>query len=191
MATIPATYAQVITPLTHVNLSRSAAVVYGISVLSSPASASDLADTCNAAFRADLSALIDSQVTIGPSHVSWNDGSGIFSGDGTDSGNGTLSDNTCPPNVALLVRKTTAAPGRAGRGRMYLPWAATEASVTEAGAFDPAAAAVVNAAFEDWRTAMEGDDNRIVVLHAGAGTPAAVTAFSCDLRVATQRRRLR
>jgi hypothetical protein len=63
--------------------------------------------------------------------------------------------------------------------------------VNESGDLDPAAATVIAAAFEDWRGHQEDDDNQLAVLHAGAGTPAAIVNFSCDLRIATQRRRLR
>src|SRR4029450_10468303 len=172
-------------------MTRSAAIVVGVHVLSSPASASDLADAIFSDFQSNMEDLVDNQVTMGPVHVSWNDGSGIFSGDGTASGAGTLSDTTLPPNCAVLFRKTTAPPGGPGRGRMSLPWAATEASVDEAGNIDPAAVTVMTAAAESWRVDAAASDNQLVVLHAGAGTPAAITAFTAQPLLATQRRRMR
>lgn len=191
MPTVPVGYAAVTMPLTHAGLARSAAVTYGIYAGLFSGSASELADAAFDLFATDIGDLIDSNVTIGPAHVQWNDGGGIFSGDGTETSPGGLSDNTQPPSVAVLIRKSTAAPGRSGRGRMYLPWAATDASVDELGILDGAAQAVMQTKFDSWRSNSQFADLFLTLLHAGAGTPAAITALTVDGRVATQRRRLR
>lgn len=126
------------------------------------------------------------QVKYGPSETGEMGIAGTMNG-------GTAGGQSASPNVALLVRKQTAAGGRSGRGRMYLPcW--TEGNVGDAGTIDETARAGVqvqlNAFFQD--CLLQGLP--WVVLH-GAGapltTPTPITALSVDSTAATQRRRLR
>lgn len=105
---------------------------------------------------------------------------------------------TAPPNVTYLVKKTTAFAGRAYRGRLYLPFV-DNISISEAGAISgptltrltTAAAALFTAPGTGSSTGVSG----WVLLHrteAGVTPPAPtdITSFQATSMVATQRRRL-
>lgn len=106
---------------------------------------------------------------------------------------GTSATPSVPPNVALLIRKATAAGGRAGRGRAYQPGIA-EGNVDASGVVDPADLAVYQTDWDAFHAALVADGIIPVVLH-GAGSPISipseVTSFNVAGVVATQRRRLR
>lgn len=105
---------------------------------------------------------------------------------GTDSSEST-------PAPSFLIHKNTDDGGRAGRGRFYLP-GVPEIDVEIGGALSSGKATAVNTALGILKSEMEADGVIPMVLH-GAGsplsTPSPITSFSCDARIATQRRRLR
>lgn len=106
---------------------------------------------------------------------------------------GALESQAAPPNVSALIRKLTAAGGRSGRGRCYLPGIA-EGDIFASGALGESRRDGISTAFNAFRTAMATADLPLVVLHqAGAPltTPTPITFLICDTNVATQRRRLR
>ena len=114
-------------------------------------------------------------------------------GEAVGGGSGGSPGNPTSPNVAYLVRKSTAFGGRAGRGRFYMP-GVTEDNIDGGGVVLPAGRAAINTGLDDFRTGLESIDSPIVLLH-GVGSPLTsptpVTDLSLDARVATQRRRLR
>jgi hypothetical protein len=105
---------------------------------------------------------------------------------------GTMSSQ----QVAVLIRKSTAAAGRRNRGRMFIP-GAIESEVDQAGLLTPAAVAAWNSAVLNLRpgntihTAFGFLDEPVILHDSGSQTPTAITDLSCQSRVATQRRRLR
>lgn len=96
-----------------------------------------------------------------------------------------------PSNLAYLVTKLTAAGGRRGKGRMYLPGVA-EAQVGPDGDLSNAKQDDITAALELVRTASETANHPLVVLSSdGAFSPLAITEMRCEAIAATQRRRMR
>ncbi len=103
-------------------------------------------------------------------------------------------DNPCvPANTTILLHKNTAAGGRAGSGRMYLPGAADD-DVSNTSEFNPGRVANLTAAATTLLGDLTAADLPMVLLH-GEGSPITVptfvTSITCDGKVATQRRRLR
>lgn len=100
--------------------------------------------------------------------------------------------STPPPNVTLLVRKTTGLRGRANRGRNYWPGLLTETDVFNTGAIDPTKV-------ESIQTILEGIGEILYtagyfgcILHSNpALDPTPITSIVVESKVATQRRRLR
>lgn len=94
------------------------------------------------------------------------------------------------PNVAYLVRKTTALGGRKNRGRFFLP-GVDESEVDQGGNVSPTKLENLNLALSDAFTRMIAEDTPPMLLHNDATAPTAITVFSIDSKVATIRRRLR
>lgn len=191
MPIIPSGFGQATIPFTLAGYARPAVITYGFQDVLGVDDPSTLADIHQARFETNLAAVIDSTVTIGPTHVQVNPGAGVLSGDGTTTEVGGSPDERPPPNVALLVRKGSLTPGRRGRGRLYLPWAVTETAVNEQGSIDGGTVDDFQEAFNAWLAGLTTDDVPMVILHTTAGSPATVTSLSVQNRVATQRRRLR
>src|SRR4030095_10885363 len=93
---------------------------------------------------------------------------------------GAASEQPCPQNVALLIRKLTARGGRKGRGRMYYP-DVQRVAVNEAGLIDTTSLANYRVFAEDWLADTEGLSAIVdlVLLHAepGFGEPDPITQF--------------
>lgn len=116
-------------------------------------------------------------------------------------GQGTSS---TPPNVALLVKKTTGLTGRRNQGRMFLPML-PEGAISDAGLVDPAYSSGVDTAFTTFRGACLSAGATPAVLHKAAhrkarpiyeieaepATPMPEGGFQVQGKVATQRGRLR
>ena len=106
---------------------------------------------------------------------------------------GGAAGQAVPNNTALLIRKRTDRGGRRGRGRAFLP--PTQADAVDGGALlSSVIAAAASEAFADlmvaYSTVLGGVPHLLHTTEAG-GAPDEITGFSCDTRVATQRRRLR
>jgi len=97
------------------------------------------------------------------------------------------------PNVAYLTHKGTSLGGRAGRGRAFLP-AVPESNVNSNGLLVSGVATAVSNSLQSILDSMTADSVVPVVLHSEGSPitePTAITAWTCDARAATQRRRLR
>lgn len=131
---------------------------------------------------------------------------------------GTAAGTVLPPNVAVLIRKTTALGGRRGRGRMFLP-GMLESFADNAGNVSTSSQGSFNTAFAAYLAALGaaagggelpviplllhnnsttttrssgGGSTTVTVTEGAAGpVPTVITGFQCDPKVATQRRRLR
>ena len=95
--------------------------------------------------------------------------------------------------MSYLIHKSTSLGGRAGRGRFFLP-GVPESLVNSNGLLTSGTATAIDSAMSDFIGEMTATGVVPVVLHAEGSpitTPTAITAFSCDAKAATQRRRLR
>ena len=97
------------------------------------------------------------------------------------------------PNTSYLIHKNTSLGGHAGRGRCYVP-GVPEEDINLDGVLESGRAAGITSCFGSILASMTGTGVVPVVLHAEdspLSVPTAITSFSCDTKVATQRRRLR
>ena len=142
--------------------------------------------------------MFDSDCTIGPAVLTFDQGAerGSIQGSVSFVG-GAGRGNSTPPNVAVLARKVTARVGRAGRGRLFLPWVVSAAEVNEQGVLQEEARNGVENFLEQFLIEMAAirAGLRMVILHdqtvSNANVPSLVTALPVENVVATQRRRLR
>lgn len=109
---------------------------------------------------------------------------------------GTDGDFPLPPNTALLVKKSTALGGRAGRGRFFFPGFASFGNLSAAGVLGDVYRDALQDQFNDWHdflnSTVVGISTPPVLLHATASpVPSPILSFTVDGKVATQRRRLR
>jgi hypothetical protein len=110
---------------------------------------------------------------------------------------GTGGATPAPPNVAVLARKVTSLPGRANKGRMYIP-GPLETNIDGTGLMTAGTIASYDSRFTNFLAAIAaapaGGFGLMVILHnQSVSTPAPtnVDQLKCMQLVATQRRRLR
>jgi len=103
---------------------------------------------------------------------------------------GGISAQGTPPNVSALISKVTNVGGREGRGRFFLP-GLPENDVDESGLITSGHLAILQPAMDDFLTAAESEDVPLELLHNSSRNPSGITVLSVDVKVATQRRRLR
>src|ERR1041384_8159839 len=121
-------------PLTHSAMSHTCLVTYAVdndTALTAQQCADGVQTAFNNAFKND----IDANATIQKPT--------ILLGDGTDTpamaiGSGATQVglsalNLPPPNVSILIKRTTALSGKKNRGRMYLPFILDRTGTTEGG----------------------------------------------------------
>lgn len=112
---------------------------------------------------------------------------------------GTSTAEKLPQNCAILVQKQTLRPGRAGKGRCFLPGIVAEASVDDVGVIQSTTLANLQTQADMWLENLGNPELPIplpmVLLHnqgiPGGSTPSPVERLQVDTRIATQRRRLR
>jgi len=106
-------------------------------------------------------------------------------------GDGGASGST--PQVSYLIRKRTADGGHAGSGRMYWPGVIASA-VDNDGTVHSGTVTSIQDSFNQFHQDMTDVNATLVLLH-GADSPiedpSEIVIFTCDTKVATQRRRLR
>jgi len=110
-----------------------------------------------------------------------------------DNDPGDGSNAACAPNLALLVHKRTAAGGRTGRGRMFVPGLA-EIEVDPGGVVSSGIVSAYQTAFDALQADMEAVFAFPSLLHdedSPLTTPTQITAFAVQGLAATQRKRLR
>lgn len=106
---------------------------------------------------------------------------------------GTGGGSPTSPAVAIIVKKNTAAGGRTGRGRFFLI-GAQESEVGETGVLTSGFIAGLQAELDSFYDELVSSGMPPVLLHSEGSpvtTPTAITSFSCDGTVGTQRRRQR
>lgn len=198
---IPTGFAQVLLPITHALSSRSALVTWGIDISSAGGDYVQVADDMVGVFETAWGTEMDSQATYGPATLRvGQDGGDPLSIEGSQTETGAETAAMQPPNVALLVKKSSATGGRKGRGRMYIPWVLQDAAVDDVGIIGGASLTTyqgdATAFLSDLELGTSGTyDTPMVILHdtSGAGAepaPSVVTGLLVDSMVANQRRRL-
>lgn len=195
---IPAGFAQVTVPLANTALGRAAAVTYGVEIngVNIGVDPNALAGVIQELFVAGPGSIMDSGVVIGPTTISI--GTGVegenLGGLAATSSSGNQDFASVPPNVAVLVRKSTARGGRRGRGRFYFPWFVAEGNVNEGGFLSGPAIAATDNVMVEWLNEQDDADLQMVILHnsegPGSTTPDRITALTTQVQVATQQRRL-
>lgn len=188
---IPPGFGQVALPFSRPGLSRQQFVVFGIDNNTLSTVPNEVANDVQQAVADTLVAQVDSQVTVGPAQVTINAGGGPLSGEADSSDAGESNWSNTPPNVAMLVRKITATPGRKGRGRLYFPWMLPDEAVDEIGLIDSTSLGVRQSTMNAFLLALDTNGVPMVVLHNDSTAPSPVTSLQVQSLIATQRRRLR
>jgi hypothetical protein len=192
---IPSGYCQVTIPIRHSAVTRPAAVTFGIDLATGVEPSDAVANAVLTAFTSHIS--LDSEVTLGPCQLRTVDTGGeslTFEGGVTHLG--AYNTQSMPPNVAVLVKKSSLRGGRRGRGRMFIPFWAGVGDVGQEGNLDSAFLANCNMAVDQFLADLAAAGHEMVILHESEGNtppgvPSKVTALQVDPRIATQRRRLR
>jgi hypothetical protein len=191
---IPVGAAQVLIPLAHSGIARSAAITFGIDVSGSLGTGTEIADRIMTAFHTTILDKMDLEVTAGPVHVNLGTGAGASNPtQGTTTFTGGQVQSSLPSNCAVLVKKSTALGGRHNRGRLFVPWMVAEGSVDEGGIIAPSEVTTFQTACTAFLTSLNGTTTSapMVLLHqSGSAAPTPVTALVVDRLIATQRRRL-
>lgn len=136
--------------------------------------------------------------------------SGVYLTVGSDGGNytlyvtpdvaiiGTSTAEKLPQNCAYLIQKQTLRPGRAGKGRCFLPNVAPEGQVDNVGVISPTSLVSGQEACDLWLDTLASEvpvETPMFLLHnqgiPSGTTPDSVFRLQLDTRIATQRRRLR
>ena len=191
MAFVPPGFANMILPCTPTAAGSAACITFGVDMTLGTVDPEDVADVAFTAFQSTVLTLLDDGVIWGPITAQVGDVGGILTYEGTLSSAGGVTIDCTPPNSAVLVRRLTSTPGRAGRGRIYWPHAAEETAVNESGEWNIASAENFQEQHDDWLTALEAADIPMVLLHSTEGTPSLVNSLVVQTLMASQRRRMR
>lgn len=193
---IPANHADCAVILSHSDLARPAAITFGVERTTPADNAQAVADAVQNVAAAELDVILDSQVTIGPTLVTYTNTSGVTASttSATALGQGAAVVTNVPPNVALIVNKRSLLPGRKGRGRWFVPWGMAEADVGENGRLTASFITSRNTQLQTILNAFTTAGVGLVILHDSASTPvpppSLITDLLCGPIVRTQRRRL-
>jgi hypothetical protein len=80
-----------------------------------------IATAINGAVTMPWAATVDSATTFRGTYAEVSNGSEVVGGDWYQTQTGTLAGGPSPADIAVIVRKLTAQPGKTGRGRWYFP----------------------------------------------------------------------
>lgn len=146
-------------------------------------------------FRDNLKLFYDTSWSIGPTKFYFDNGGGLAVLEDPTTELGTQTATAyCPPNVAYIVKKTTALAGARNRGRCYMP-GMPEADVDENGRLAGAFITGVNGLLATFFAAINADAavDTMTLVHTtesgGGDTP--ITALTVQPVCGTQRPRLR
>jgi len=188
------------------DMSRAAEVTFCLSTADSTlATYQDAIDDFQANFNANFAGGLDAAVAIPPPEGRGGDGSDVpilvFASGAAAVGASTNQE--VPPNVAILVRKRTAAGGRSNRGRTYYPFMLSTANCSENGTVDPTFKAALQTVMTAFLAQLTTDSTPMVIENKTFNQPAPphfvtlihknpfpVVSYQVETLVATQRRRL-
>lgn len=103
---------------------------------------------------------------------------------------GNIGGQAAPPNLAVLVHKNTPLGGRKGRGRLFVPGLA-EAELDQDGLITSGTQSSFQSFFNSFGGGLALGSLPLMLLHTDATSPTAIETLSVDVKLATQRRRLR
>lgn len=105
---------------------------------------------------------------------------------------GNRTGDLAPPQVCVLMSKSSLARGRHARGRNYWPGFLNDGDVYNDGTINPSWVGTLNQAFVGFGEDVSTAGLNLVLLHNDPGlAPTAVISAVIEGKVATQRRRLR
>lgn len=190
--TIPSGYAQANLIFTGSELPNGAQCVLGLDISEAPIQipatiANEVVTQLDAVDFADL---FVSTVTLDRVMVKFGPDATGLTGEAPAALGGLSSGEGISPQVATLVKKSTALGGRKGRGRMYIP-GTPESVDAVGGSLDSGFVTAVNTCLNDFLDNMAGVSVPLVLLHGDNTTPTPLVSFACQSLVATQRRRIR
>lgn len=137
---------------------------------------------------------VSSDYTVGPGHAIWGASGGDIRIDGSTTPNtGVAAAGALPPNCAVLVRKLTAAGGRRGRGRLYMP-GLPDSLCNAIGTITAGTVTSLQGDFDSVQTqllAISGVEDLVLFHDTAPFDPTPITEFVVQTKIATQRRRLR
>ncbi len=196
----------VVQPLKRADQSRSAEITYALNCAGVPSAAvaQDSIDDFQAAFNAAFGPYFDTDVTILKPLIKLGDGSTTpFEAEAAGATIlGADATNKAPPNVALLVKKTTGLGGRKNHGRSYFPFFIGTAQVSENGTIDGVTLAALDLVMAGFLAQLTLDTIPMVIAHKTFNVPLPphfvtafhtgplVTTYANEPLIATQRRRL-
>lgn len=106
---------------------------------------------------------------------------------------GGSSAEAVSPQVSVLVSKQTVVGGRRGRGRMFVP-GTPETDIGSNGTLSVGAIGFLQAAFDELHQALDTNNTAAFLLHTETPSqpaPYFIESFAVQVRVATQRKRMR
>lgn len=108
---------------------------------------------------------------------------------------GTGSGSPLPPNCAAMIQKNTGRPGRAGRGRMFLP-GISEALVSGGGVVDGALVTQMNGDLASFYTAVttSGQFDDLLLYHDDdipSSSPTLIDSLTVNVRTSSISKRFR
>lgn len=190
---IPPGFGHLALSLTNALGSKTCIITDGFKVASSPYTQTN-AGQLGTDLRTALMPLFDTSWTIGPLSILVGNDGPKFRFDATSTNAGTRTAQAQPPpQVSLLIKKTTGFAGRKFRGRAYWPYGGPVTTLDEQGKIIGGEATIVNTAVTAWTAALNsvgGNTAGQFLLHSDATPPTAVISFSRENVCATQRRRL-
>jgi len=193
MAIIPSGYGQVNMKFTGSAVPSGAEVTFGV-FFNIPHTLQQTATDVEAAWNSsNMDTTQTDEITLSSIGVKFGPNATGASGEFPFNRPGTNTGAAVPPNTAVLYRKGTVAGGRAGRGRFYVP-GMPEVNVDQSGDIIAAAHSSYQTASTAFLAALVASDLLMMVLHSPGSPieqPVQVLTLLPDVRVATQRRRLR
>lgn len=187
-------FMHVIQPIQHVSASKAWSVTYGTDPDDSPLSPQAVLTQADTDFRTAWRPLLDTNMTLMPAVGYYMPPAGPLElyTSAIAAQVGLAARNSPPPQVAVCVRKRTAAVGKAYRGRCFFPGLLDETNVDENGIITPAGVVALQAKADIWLAARTGaDTGGLWLFHQKSlVTPTAINRLLVQPIVRTQRRRL-
>lgn len=204
--TIETGLALIVQAMQRSDMSRAAEVTFALNVAGVPDAtvAQDAVDDFQANFNATWLAVLDNQVTVGKPTIKLGDGS-TTPFEAVAAGAialGGAAGTKLPPNVALLVKKSTGLGGRANHGRTYFPFVLENPQVNENGTIVGASQAALQTVADAFLAQLTADGEPMCIAHKQFNVPLPphfvthittgplVTSYTVEQLIATQRRRL-
>lgn len=169
------------------------------------ATAQDAVDDLQANFTTQFQASLDSGISYGPATIKLGSGTTTpveaVAAIGAQAGTGSVTFGVA--SNAILIKKTTGLGGKANRGRTYFPYLLPTSHIVEPGLIDSTELPALQTHFTAFLGQLTTDSTPMVIANKVFNVPLAphyvthinmgpaVTAYTVEQTLATQRRRLR